>query len=478
SFEDPLDFQNYLSQSSTGSIETSIPLFSTFALASFTVSGNVKWEDVNGTAHNARSVKVSVFSSTGSILNTGYTDTSGNYSLSFNKNGVSYIGVATYSSSQNISVETASGTVYTYSDGTFYSISSLSSLSVNFELDNISDGGKAFQVHQALHLGYLYYSGHATTTSLLHVEFPSYSTSFSSTSKKIEILHDDANDWDVTLHEYGHFIADELGIISVGGYHYPLQDLTELYGKTYANRLAWSEAWATYFSISLQLVQNASSLNIPNVGDVNYTDTEDWYYNVNLETLATQIDTELYSPSFVQTTFSEASENGIISLLYDIADSSISEAYDILSYGHENLFDFYISQKKNTLSLFINQLYSSVNINSIGKLLEFYHVSSLPSSPSNNSFVGSTSPTLTWVSQGGIGIYQNNSFVIVITDPEGNVLHTSSTLTSNSYLIPYHVWNYIYSQNFDFIQWRVESYQTIAYTTGKYVSSTFSIYLY
>ncbi|MDR0832419.1 MAG: hypothetical protein LBM99_05940, partial [Bacillales bacterium] len=39
SFEDPLDFQNYLSQSSTGSIETSIPLFSTFALASFTVSG-------------------------------------------------------------------------------------------------------------------------------------------------------------------------------------------------------------------------------------------------------------------------------------------------------------------------------------------------------------------------------------------------------------------------------------------------------
>ena len=80
----------------------------------------------------------------------------------------------------------------------------------------------------------------------------------------------------MSLHEYGHYIADRIDIeANPGGPHSGEDNLSDARGsKSIGVRLAFGEGWPTYFAVSA-LRQEARGLGIPHVGDVFYDDTED-----------------------------------------------------------------------------------------------------------------------------------------------------------------------------------------------------------
>ena len=71
-------------------------------------------------------------------------------------------------------------------------------------------------------------------------------TYYDSVKKQINVYRVNYCDWDVIMHEYGHYVEDMLGFFaSGGGWHYINEDLTERFGKIVGERKAWNEGWAT-----------------------------------------------------------------------------------------------------------------------------------------------------------------------------------------------------------------------------------------
>ena len=119
-FENNDLYQAYLSENNGANFKVSLNRGITpLALNNFTISGDVTWQDVNGVAHPAKNVKVSVVGSTSTPIKTGYTNQNGHYSLSFNKNNNPIIAVYVSPVSSSINVETSTGGSYNLSDGQF-----------------------------------------------------------------------------------------------------------------------------------------------------------------------------------------------------------------------------------------------------------------------------------------------------------------------------------------------------------------------
>ena len=95
----------------------------------------------------------------------------------------------------------------------------------------------------------------------------------------LHFLTGDRYDWDVVSHEFGHYAASRHGISnSLGGPHSATQNLRwerALLTRQQADRLAWSEGWATFFGTSSQLEQNVAALGIQRAGDSIYDDNQD-----------------------------------------------------------------------------------------------------------------------------------------------------------------------------------------------------------
>ncbi len=112
----------------------------------------------------------------------------------------------------------------------------------------------------------------AKMPSQLDTRFPSNqgAVSFfsSSPSPQMFITPRRVFDWDVIEHEYGHYVADAYSFAaSPGGSH----SSGVANPKPGGQALAWSEGWASYFSISGQLLKPAPyAAGVPNVGDTKY----------------------------------------------------------------------------------------------------------------------------------------------------------------------------------------------------------------
>lgn len=93
----------------------------------------------------------------------------------------------------------------------------------------------------------------------------------------VMISEGDRFDWDTIHHEFGHYVEDELNIEdNPGGPHNIGDCISVVHGsKEEGVEMAWGEGWPTYFGTSGQQVLNMAAFNIPNVGDVSYSDLED-----------------------------------------------------------------------------------------------------------------------------------------------------------------------------------------------------------
>jgi hypothetical protein len=147
---------------------------------------------------------------------------------------------------------------------------------------------QALDVDNAVVSGATWLSAYGSAPKFVNILYP-YPASkdvsnFSPTKTVGEINEDDAFDWGVLLHEYGHFVASFLGIDNttpvLSSKHQLSWNLTNHESnKAQGLAIAWNEGFSDFFSQMVQLATGTSSLGLTDVGAtppiyVDYTPTD------------------------------------------------------------------------------------------------------------------------------------------------------------------------------------------------------------
>lgn len=258
------------------------------------VNGTVLWTDSAGNTHPLPGATVEIYDDDtlgDDLLQTTTTDASGMYSVVVDHDDVVegpdiYVKVLASSSVADIKPDTASGSTYFMQSTVHEDQADGSTLVVNLTADNTSIGGQAFSVHHALVAGGAYISLlNGSAPAKLTTRFPTTESTSLFDGSELHILQLDRWDWDVTLHEYGHYIMDAYNFENnPGGSHSINANLSTSRGsKDIGVRLAWGEGWPTFFAVSGLHQMGFAALGIPNVGDMQYQDTEDASITNHLE---------------------------------------------------------------------------------------------------------------------------------------------------------------------------------------------------
>lgn len=337
------------------------------------VSGNVTYTDINSVSHAAVNVKIKIFDDDPigeKLLATVSTDNTGTYSVIFNnetgifENGCD-VYIELYAQVYDIPVERPSGTYYMYTP-------TISNVMSTQPMGIISSGtsslfAQALFISQAFNVGCAYASSMNNGTiikpnSVVYPRIDGDVSMYNSVWNKIYMTEASATYWDVILHEYGHCIAHGLGITdSPGGSHSSYDNLAlTSKSKSKGVRLAWSEGWATYFSISAQVYMSATSLNIPYVGDTCY------------DTTGNEIETNTVRA------LGEANERAVSRILFDFADNTPTE--DSINIGYQAVWNLCKNNGCVTLSEFMEVAYAYIgknrtNYNNIGACLVDQYIS-------------------------------------------------------------------------------------------------------
>jgi hypothetical protein len=259
-----------------------------------TVNGTVLWTDSAGNTHPLPGAKVEIYDDDilgDDLLQTTTTNASGMYSVVVDHDDVVegpdvYVKVLASSSVADVKPDTASGSTYFMQSTVHEDQADGSTLVVNLTADNSSIGGQAFSVHHALVAGGAYISLlNGSAPAKLTTRFPTTESTSLFNGSELHILQLDRWDWDVTLHEYGHYVMDAYNFEdNPGGSHSSSANLSTSRGsKDVGVRLAWGEGWPTFFAVSGLHQMGFASLGIPNVGDMQYQDTEDTTITNHLE---------------------------------------------------------------------------------------------------------------------------------------------------------------------------------------------------
>ena len=133
---------------------------------------------------------------------------------------------------------------------------------------------QAMDVNNAVVTGASWLKLYGRTPTFVTVTYPYPASSgvsnFSSTGVA-EINADDAFDWSVLLHEYGHYVATLLGMLNTTSVtsadHEASWNMTDHESsKAEGVAIAWNEGFADFFSQMVQRAMDTASLHLPDVG--------------------------------------------------------------------------------------------------------------------------------------------------------------------------------------------------------------------
>ncbi len=169
--------------------------------------------------------------------------------------------------------------------------------SYSWKPDDVDDPlDQALDVNNAILTGAQWLSDYGVTPKFINVLYPypdSETTNFNPGLLRGEINRDDAFDWSVLLHEYGHFLASQIGVLNTT----KVSDSNHLFGWNMTNHereikaqglaIAWNEGFADFFSQMVQLVMGTKKLGLTDVGGsppiyVDYTASETTTLQLNL----------------------------------------------------------------------------------------------------------------------------------------------------------------------------------------------------
>jgi hypothetical protein len=133
---------------------------------------------------------------------------------------------------------------------------------------------QAMDINNAVVTGASWLKLYGRTPTFLTITYPypsSSGVSNFSTNNVAQINDDDAFDWSVLLHEYGHYVGTILGIDNstpvASGKHNLADNMTNFEAnKAQGVGIAWNEGFADFFSQMVQRAMDTASLNLPNVG--------------------------------------------------------------------------------------------------------------------------------------------------------------------------------------------------------------------
>lgn len=399
--------------------------------------GTLLWTDEQGSTHPLIGARIEVTTTDSEFTSIKYTDENGYYNIKCPSDTNSRLLSPTmkiYTANDNVDVETTDGNVYCVTVEPGYIISNYE-YSRTFSPDADDDLGKAMMVFQ----GAYNFSEQAKTLnggmaiSFCSFKYPGYANSGSYYSNNWINVSSNAKvgseypeyyaAWDVIGHEYGHHIQHYFDLnSSPGGTHvvgtntidYKVNERDKetgelLYSEGQAKncglRLAWGEAWPTYWSTVAQTHFSEDLKSIATVGDTEY---------ISANGVRTEIDL-YYVPAY-----GDADEDSIIRILYKLY-SEETDSYDKFSLGEETMWKIVKSSKKNSFSDFIEEMYSlGYDKNDLGLLLGKFNV--ITSTMSVENDLVDKQPTFKWSAYMGSKYFYFNSFdIYFINDNEEEI---------------------------------------------------------
>lgn len=474
------------------------------SLPDVTIHGHITWLDHDNGVHDAKSIEVEIVNHNGSIdtlITTTTTDENGLYSVTVSNSDLFDAGgkdfkIRVCSKGGSIEVVNNWSSVYKIVTDPVINFSG-TDLQMDYQIDAnyfLEDEHKefayAFRIHQAMYLGACYVETlEGSKLPTIKVYYPTVTGNSmydNLLGDRIHILDADRDDWDVLLHEYGHYVAysnnaaRQVGLILQ--HQGPCENTSK--GKNAGMPFAWSEGLATYFSISSQLEMNALSYGIENAGDEIFSNTLGFDENGNSVSDYGYYHLEESYMSFTSAPdtqfpflFGESNEFVVAAVLLDLADNTPDE--DSVNLGFTYIWNLIIENECQDLSEFINALYANHTQSSrlaFGEILSASQVSPLLLSPANEASDNWLIPSFNWTPQGGevtdTKNYENNLFSLAFFDNNNNLILETPEIT-NAYYTPTNAeWTQIVNSGGSYVLWCVKAKQTSDdYVTGWYYSN-------
>jgi hypothetical protein len=222
--------------------------------------------------------------------------------------------------------------------------------------------------------------------------------------------------------------------------------------KTDAIKLAWAEGWATYFSITAQLEMGMRAFGIPNVGDTQYTDTED-----------NTLDIDLASDG--NDSLGEDNETSVMRMLFDSANGNrrVGSASDI--------WNILVDRKPLSLSDAWQAIVTKLDgraFGSLGFIASKHHVAPSPILPADGANGFNSPPTFTWERNGGGEAHRNNQFTLQLVNKERQILTEIGPLSDSPFQPNSDDWNRAPAA--DLVYWIVVGANSDSPATGPYLS--------
>lgn len=397
------------------------------------LKGKVTWVDANKNIHPCINTYIEIYDDQliGSRkLGSTYTNSNGEYTFTFQndtsifENGYDLF-IKAFTRGKNTSVVKSIfwNTVYKIQSGVKSNVSTGYTTTINLEINDDNDAGKAMQVSQALIYGDKYVTEmNGKPATPCAAQYPQGDGCYEDLFGNLHITKFAYKFWDVILHEYGHHLQADYGLSnSLGGTHYVSSDNTSKHLKLAGLNLTWGESWPTVFGLQVSQYYASELKGIPYLNDSDYNayygETSSWDYSLE----------NVYHAS------GEGFEDCTQAVLWDLYDNGTNESFDKIALGHKGLWNLMLSSKATTMSGFCNYVYTygSVNVNDYSKLLAKYGMAPRGLSVKYDSTTGI--PTFTWT-PGGYkgGKTLQNRFQLVFYGSQNDVAFTSSTLSGNT----------------------------------------------
>jgi len=295
---------------------------------------------------------------------------------------------------------------------------------------------------------------------------------------RINVQPGDKWDWDVLHHEYGHYVMDEFDFEdNPGGTHFIDACHTIARGdKDDGIKLAWAEGWPTFFGTAGQRMLNMASLNVPRVGDVLYSETEEAVFSYSLEN-----NTGDLFPTGGTTGRGEDSELAVQRLFWDLFDNNV-DSRDHVNVSDQTLFNLVAGGDPHSLSAAwapIRATLTNEQNLAFGAVTTDHLIGPRCTSPAGNTEVTLSNATFSW--DGNVGCdpsFAGNSFELVFYRPSDYFEALKVTgLTATTYTLSSSEYQTVRGYGPELI-WAVEARNTASPTTGPYLGDNRSVFMY
>jgi hypothetical protein len=440
-----------------------------------TVQGNFSWSDENGAVHPAFGASIQIWDEDtffDELITVVPTDFNGNYSVTVSNDDPGGRDIYVVMLAANTLVNTRDaglfGPTYGHTSGVSGDLPDDSVVNESFTAANTGTG-PSVSVFQAATWIAVYFrdflNGGAGLGSV-DVIWP-HGGSGSFYDGDVNIGEFERWDWDTVMHEYGHYVQDELNIEDNPGGPHNLGDCISVTGghdKDEGVRMAWAEGWPTYFGTAGQQRLGIASLNVPRVGDVLYEDMEDGSLSYSLETNNS-------------TGFGEDNEVATQRLLWDLFDNA-NDSRDTISRSDldmKNVIDACNCETMSSGWAALRAGQSTQTLLQMGEIASDHRIGPRLIAPAEGAVAG-PAQSYSWNRDVGcptgflgdtfeVQFFDGDTFAPLLT--VGGLGGTSTVLSAGQY-------NTLVSSGHNVI-WAVQGGNTSSPATGGYLGESFNI---